>query len=101
MKITANHNYIVYILTNKSKTALYVGVTNNIKNRLLYHSTNKNINAFTSKYNVYYLVYFEHYSDVNLAISREKQIKKFRRAKKEQLINDFNPKWNFLNDAIS
>jgi len=101
MKTLGTHNYYVYILTNRIKTVLYIGVTNNLKERLYIHqnpeATSK---AFTKKYKVYYLIYIEHYMDVNTAISREKELKGWKRSKKEALINSVNPDWNFLNDEI-
>ena len=100
MKTQADHNYYVYILTNKNKTVLYVGVTNNLKERLYFHANPLPFSkAFTAKYNVKYLIYYEHYSDIETAIDREKQIKKYRREKKEVLINAFNPQWKFLNEV--
>ncbi len=101
MKTQADHNYYVYILTNKNKTVLYVGVTNNLKERLYFHANPLPFSkAFTAKYNVKYLIYYEHYSDIETAIDREKQIKKYRREKKEVLINAFNPQWKFLNNDV-
>ncbi len=87
--------YYVYIITNKSKTVLYTGVTNNIERRMYEHK-NKQIKGFTKRYNVNQLVYYESYSDVNYAISREKQIKNLLRRKKEELINSMNPNWDDL-----
>ncbi|MDK2842319.1 MAG: putative endonuclease [Anaerophaga sp.] len=93
--------YFVYILTNKNKTVLYVGVTNDLVRRLEEHVNHKNhINAFTYRYKCYYLLYYEEHRDINQAISREKQIKGWKRIKKENLISEFNPDWNFLNDLI-
>ncbi len=101
MKIQAQHNYYVYILTNKVKTVLYVGVTDDLKQRLYFHNNPDPLSkAFTAKYNVKYLIYYEHYTDIETAINREKQIKKYRRAKKDALINEFNPTWRFLNNEI-
>ena len=100
-KIQAQHNYYVYILTNKNKTVLYTGVTNNLKERLYFHSNPEPFSkAFTAKYNVHYLVYYELFTDINTAIQREKQIKGYSRKKKEVLINIFNPAWKFLNNEI-
>ena len=90
-----NRNYYVYITTNKNNTVLYTGVTNNLERRMHEHKTKAN-RGFTSKYNVYKLVYFEHFTDINQAIAREKQLKKWRRAWKEALINEMNPDWNDL-----
>jgi len=100
-KIQAQHNYYVYILTNKNKTVIYTGVTNNLKERLYFHSNPEPFSkAFTAKYNVHYLVYYELFTDINTAIQREKQIKGYSRKKKEVLINTFNPAWKFLNNEI-
>ncbi|HKJ06306.1 MAG TPA: GIY-YIG nuclease family protein, partial [Flavobacteriaceae bacterium] len=80
MQTIGTHNYYVYILTNKNKTVLYIGVTNNIKNRIAYHKTSKS--AFTYKYNCFYLIYYERFGDVNQAIKREKILKGWKRFKK-------------------
>jgi len=96
-----HHNYFVYILTNKNKTVLYVGVTNNLERRLEEHANIfENKHKFTSRYNCVHLIYYERYSDINQAIGRETEIKKWRREKKENLIKTSNPEWNFLNDEI-
>ena len=83
--------YFVYIMTNVSRT-LYTGVTNNLVRRVYEHK-NKIIPGFTSRYNITELVYFEETSDVQSALTREKEIKGWRRAKKSQLIASVNPKW--------
>jgi putative endonuclease len=94
--------YYVYILTNKNKTVLYTGVTNDLHRRLYEHATHKDhINAFTYKYNCYYLVYYEEFNEVNQAIDREKQIKGWKRFKKNDLITSSNPEWRFLNDEVT
>ncbi len=101
MKIQANHNYYVYIITNKNKTVLYIGVTNNLKERLYYHSNPEPMSkSFSARYNVKYLIYYEHFTNIDDAIAREKQLKGWRREKKENIINSFNPDWRFLNDEI-
>ncbi|MBT8278698.1 MAG: GIY-YIG nuclease family protein [Bacteroidia bacterium] len=102
MKTLGTHNYYVYILTNKSKSVLYTGITNNLNHRIRFHREDANLNkkAFTSKYNCFYLIFYEHYNDINIAITREKQLKGWRRVKKEKLISDFNPDWKFLNDDV-
>ncbi len=87
-------NYYVYIMTNYSKT-LYTGVTNDL-NRRIYEHKQKLIPGFTEKYNITKLVYFEETSNVNAAITREKQIKGWLRAKKITLIESLNPEWNDL-----
>ena len=95
------HNYYVYIVTNKVKTVLYIGFTTDIKERLYYHQNPEaHTKAFTAKYKCHYLIYWEHYQDVDTAIERETQLKKWNRDKKESLINSFNPDWRFLNDEI-
>jgi putative endonuclease len=94
------YNFYVYILTNKKKKVLYTGVTNDLKRRLQEHKEKMNSKSFTARYNVEYLVYFEHFTWIQLAIAREKEIKDLKRDKKEMLINDMNPDWNFLNDLF-
>ncbi len=93
-----DHNYYVYVLTNFTKTVLYVGVTNDLVRRLSEHQ--QGMSEFTAKYKCHYLVYWEHHQYINTAIEREKEIKGWRRSKKETLINDFNPQWKFLNGEI-
>ena len=93
------HDYYVYILTNKSNDVLYIGVTNNLKRRVFEHKQ-QTIPGFTNKYNVEKLVYFEQTHDVYSAISREKQLKKWRREKKLKLIQLQNPAWRDLYEDI-
>ncbi len=101
MKPLGTHNYYIYILTNKAKTVLYTGVTNNLKERLYHHRNPLPFSkSFTAKYKCFYLLYYEHYFQIDDAIAREKQIKGWRRSKKEKLISEFNPDWKFLNDEI-
>lgn len=101
MKTKGTHNYYVYILTNKIKTVLYVGVTNNLKERMYFHENPEaNTKAFTAKDRVWFLIYYEHFFDIEDAIKREKQIKGWRREKKDALINTFNIEWRFLNKEI-
>ena len=92
-----HHNYYVYILTNANKTTLYIGITNNLVRRILEHreDANNKRKTFAGKYKCVHLVYWEHYQYINIAIEREKQLKKWRREKKENLINEFNPTWSF------
>ncbi len=89
------HIYYVYILTNKRKTTLYVGVTNNISRRLDEHRKGIN-NGFSKRYKTHYLVYYETFSNIIEAIDREKKIKKWRREKKDALIATMNPGWRSL-----
>lgn len=80
---------------------LYIGVTNNLEERLYYHSNPEaNSKHFSHKFNCKYLIYFEHYKNIDIAIKREKQLKKWSRKKKEDLINSKNSNWSFLNDNI-
>ena len=90
-------HYYVYILTNKNDNVLYTGFTNNIYTRISQHK-HKIIKGFASKYNCGKLVYYETFNDVKLAISREKEIKKWRREKKINLINSLNPEWKDLSE---
>jgi putative endonuclease len=92
-----SHNYFVYILTNWNDKVMYIGVTNNLERRIYEHK-NKFCDGFTKKYNVTKLVYFEQTSDVNAAIQREKEIKKWRREKKNNLVITLNPEWRDLSD---
>ena len=95
------HNYIVYIITNDNKSVLYVGVTNQIERRLHEHIQNKGKNtSFAGRYSCCNLVYYERFSNIEHAIEREKEIKKWRREKKDKLIAGFNQNWNFLNDTF-
>jgi putative endonuclease len=97
-----NYNFYVYITTNPEKTVLYIGVTNDLSRRLYEHTENKgNPKTFAGKYFCYNLVYFEHFTHINYAIEREKQLKKLPREKKDNLIDSFNPDWKFLNADIS
>ncbi len=89
----------VYILTNKHKTTLYTGVTNDLKRRVAEHKLHIN-KGFTDKYKTDNLVYFEICKDMTIAIHREKQIKKWHREWKEDLIKEFNPEWKDLSDDI-
>jgi len=90
-----SHQYYVYILTSINNKVLYIGVTNNIERRVFEHK-NKLVKGFTNKYNVDKLVYFEHYSNINQAIKREKQLKKWKREWKIKLIIEDNADWNDL-----
>ena len=97
MKIT-RHEYFVYITTNPNRTALYVGVTSDIGRRLVKHYANRGFpDTHAGKYYCDCLVYLEMYQYIEDAINREKEIKKWGRAQKLDLIAGFNPKWKFLN----
>ena len=93
------HSYYIYIITNSYRSTYYIGMTNNLKLRLQQHKQNiidKNI-TFASKYNLEFLVYYKKFVWVEEAIAREKELKKWRRDKKLDLIRTINPKFEFLN----
>jgi putative endonuclease len=84
--------YAVYILTNRNNKVMYVGVTSNLERRLAQHK-DKSVSGFTAKYRVDRLVYYELTNDVLSAIAREKEVKKWRREKKNRLVESINPQW--------
>jgi putative endonuclease len=89
--------YYVYITTNPAKTVLYIGVTNSLPRRLGQHYENRgNNNTFAGRYFCYNLLYYEQFTDIKAAISREKELKGWTRAKKSALIATMNPDWDFL-----
>jgi len=90
----------IYILTNKSKTTLYIGVTSDLKNRIYQHKSNHYPSSFSAKYHLNICVYYEAFLRIEEAIAREKQLKKWNRNKKEMLIQKLNPAWNDLWDQI-
>ena len=84
--------YYVYMIANTGNTVFYVGVTNDLKRRICEHKS-EIIDGFSKKYHLGKLIYFEEFSDANQAISREKQIKSWRREKKLELIKSQNPEF--------
>jgi putative endonuclease len=96
------HTYYVYIITNAYRSTFYIGMTNNLKLRLSQHKENIVLGnkTFASKYNLEFLVYYEKFTWVQEDIGREKELKKWRREKKDKLIFSFNPDWLFLNDTL-
>ncbi len=86
--------YYVYIMSSRSRV-LYTGVTNDLERRVYEHKHSR-LKGFSSKYKTFQLVYYEEIHDVYTAISREKQIKKWRRSKKTALIEKINPTWQDL-----
>ena len=98
-KQSMNHQYYVYLMTNRNNTVIYTGVTNDLKRRVYEHKE-KLIDGFTKKYSVNKLVYFESTNDINSAIHREKQIKSRSRQKKIDLINSINKESKDLYDEI-
>jgi len=87
--------FYVYIMTNPGRTTLYIGFTNGLEGRVCAHKQKK-FPGFSAKYNTIHLVYFEVFKYVNDALRREKQLKKWKRAWKEELINELNPEWEDL-----
>ncbi len=87
--------YYVYILANKTNTTVYIGVTSDLMQRLWEHR-NDVIEGFTKRYHVHKLVYYETFQNVQEAIAREKQLKGWRRARKNALIGSVNPAWEDL-----
>jgi len=90
-----DHQYFVYILTNRRHTVLYTGVTNNLLRRVYEHREKLNP-GFTTRYDASKLVFYEMSNDVRISIAREKQIKAGSRAKKLALIEGMNPEWHDL-----
>lgn len=95
----ANRDYYVYLLTNKSNTVLYVGVTNNLLRRLEEHRKGM-ARGFASKYKTHKLVHYEVTDDALSAIAREKTIKGWLRCKKDDLVSENNPAWRDLSKDI-
>jgi putative endonuclease len=89
----------VYILASKQNGTLYIGVTGDLVKRAWQHKNNL-VEGFTKKYGVHLLVYYEMHPDILSAITREKQLKKWNRAWKLELIEENNPEWNDLWDKI-
>ena len=86
------NQYYIYILANKRNGTLYIGVTSNLVKRVYEHKNNI-IDGFTKKYSIHKLVYYEITDDIESAIRREKQLKKWNRKWKINLIENSNPKW--------
>ena len=93
------YNFYIYILTNYPKTVLYVGFTNNIIRRIIEHKNDLGC-KFTRKYKLKHLVYFEQCENVYRMMEREKEIKGWRREKKNNLIKNVNPNLNDLSDKL-
>ncbi|MAT57459.1 MAG: hypothetical protein CMF23_05755 [Ignavibacteriae bacterium] len=93
------YQYFVYILASKPNGTLYIGVTNNLQRRVYEHK-NGLIEGFTKKYNVNKLVYYEIHSEITEAIRREKNLKKWNRKWKIELIEKANSSWKDLYSDI-
>ena len=96
----SERTYAVYILASRRNGALYIGVTNNLAIRVAQHRSGAG-SEFTSRYRVHSLVWYEFYSDINEAIAREKQLKKWERKWKLELIEDFNPDWEDMYERLN
>jgi putative endonuclease len=93
------HLYFVYILASKRNGTLYIGVSNNVAYRTWQHK-NDLIDGFTKKYGVHTLVWYEMHTDINVAIKREKALKKWKRAWKIELIEKTNSGWNDMYERL-
>ena len=94
-------SFFVYIITNRERTVLYTGITNDLELRLQQHFLSRgNQSSFTGRYHVFYLLHCEEFQNPTEAIAREKEIKGWRREKKMKLIQSTNPKLVFLNDGM-
>ncbi|MFZ0204720.1 MAG: GIY-YIG nuclease family protein [Roseiarcus sp.] len=96
----SERTYTVYMMASQRNGTLYIGVTNNLALRAHQHRTGAG-STFTTKYGVKMLVWYETYGDVNQAIAREKQLKKWERKWKLALIEQFNPEWRDLYDTLN
>ena len=92
-------SYYVYIMANQNNKVLYIGVTSDLKKRVFEHKE-KLVKGFTERYNLNKLVYFEETASIESAITKEKQMKKWNRQWKINLINKFNPEWKDLYNEI-
>jgi len=89
----------IYFMTNRHKNVLYIGVTNNLRRRVVEHESGLD-KGFSKKYNCHFLLYYEEFRSINNAIKREKELKGWRRSKKDTLIQSKNPQLNFLNNLL-
>jgi len=90
-------SYYVYLITNWNNKVIYIGVTSNLERRLYEHK-NRLADGFTKKYNINKLVYFEETTDIKSAIAREKELKGWRREKKNRLVESSNKDWKNLSE---
>lgn len=93
--MSRDHDYWVYMMSNKTRSTLYIGVTNDLLVRVAQHRRGE-IAGFTRDYHCVFLVHCEHFRDIRDAIAREKQLKGWRREKKNALIAETNPRWDDL-----
>src|SRR5581483_6582 len=90
-----DYNFWIYIVTNRNRSVLYIGVTNRLSRRTWEHRQGSKV-GFDAKYQCRRLIYYEHYRDIRDAIARESQLKKWSRTKKTSLVNRLNPEWKDL-----
>ena len=88
--------YYIYILTNKHKNVMYIGMTNDLPRRMYEHRNHLVKNSFTERYHVTRLVYYETANNPEAAIAREKQLKGWNRNRKNKLVESKNPEWRDL-----
>jgi putative endonuclease len=93
---SSNNDYWVYIVSNNTRSTLYIGITSELESRLWEHRTGAKPGSFSEQYHCVHLVYVEHYREVRDAIAHEKQLKGWRREKKNALIATLNPHWDDL-----
>jgi putative endonuclease len=93
--LSSNHSYWIYMMSNKTRSTLYIAVTDGLERRVAQHQAGE-IPGLTQQYHCVYLVYFEHFRNVRAAIAREKRLKGWRREKKNALIAKNHPHWNDL-----
>lgn len=91
--------YYVYIMASRSKGATYIGVTGNLQHRIFQHREGL-IDGYTKRFKIKRLVYYEDYSEISLAIDREKKLKKWKRFWKVALIEEHNPRWDDLYPSL-
>ena len=94
----SSDNYYLYIVTNKHKNVLYIGMTNSLRRRLFEHKNEPK--GFVKRYNCHFLLYFEIFKTPSEAILREKEIKRWSRIKKDNLIKVYNPDLEFKDDLF-
>ena len=92
--------YYVYILASATNVTIYTGVTRDLVRRVYEHRHNLDPDSFTARYGVHKLVYYEQTTDVKAALEREKQIKSWKRARKNALVASMNPTWQDLYPGI-
>ncbi len=95
--MVSGKTYYIYLMTNWNHRVMYVGVTNDLVRRVYEHK-NKLMEGFTSRYNINKLVYFENTGDIHTALAREKEIKRWRRDKKDALVQELNSDWRDLSE---